>query len=214
MAGLGGPLSMPLGGGPAPIEVEFDALLRALAKTADPEDPSNQAQAWAEAQILANIWAVNERIEGNMNPLRMMETLSTWEAASGIRPLPSDNEQERRAAIHARFLGLLGNETWRLFDTIRAIAGAAFVGFAYDPDPTSYMPGINPGPPGCEWASSKVVWGVKLVLTFLSSAQYADMERRIRAELELLSPGWDRFVIGTFESGLVPDVGIPDVTLL
>lgn len=212
---LGVPLAMPLGGGPSPWQEELQALLDAYAPGWDAsEDSESTAEVHALALGVAMIWAVNKRRQGQRIPARMLETLPRWEKACALRPLPGASPQERRAAVAARFLGFAGNTISQLYDVCAAMAGAAFLGFAVVASPTSYAPGLNPGPPGAEWASDRATIAVQLARTGLPDAAFVDLIRRLRNELNTLCPSWMTFVIGTIEGGFVPGMGIPGCTLI
>jgi hypothetical protein len=213
---LGYPLALPLGGGPDDIEVEQDALLQALEDGLDPTAPEQLALTYAEALGIANVWAINRRLSGQLDPTRMIETLPTWEEACDLRPLPTDTEPDRRAALQARFLGLAGNAISQIYGLCVRLAGATFLGLAMvDPSTENiYLPGINPGPPGCERASDRAAIAVQLVRGGLPDAAFLDLVRRLRLELAILVPAWMKVAIGTFEGGCIPDVAIPDMTLI
>jgi hypothetical protein len=212
---LGFPLALPLGGGPDDCDVEQAALLQALSLVLDPTDPIQIALTYGEGLAVAMIWNVNRRLAGQLDPNRMIETLSTWETACQLRPLPTDTDTDRRNALASRFLGYAGNALAQIVNAASAIAGEAFVGFAVAiGDTTTYSPGINPGPPGFEWSSNRALLAIQLVRAGLPDAAFEDMRRRLRVELSLICPSWMTFNVGTLEGGFVASVGIVGVTLL
>ncbi len=212
---LGQPLAASLGGGPSEWESELYALLDAYAPAWDAgEDTESYAEVEALALGVAMIWAVNQRRQDWFIPSRMMESLLVFEKACNIRPLLGATLQARRQAIAARFLGFAGNSLAQLYAVCSAMAGALFLGFAVDTSPTSYMPGINPGPPGFEWMSTRACLAVRLQKTGVADAIFMDLVRRLRVELHALCPAWMTFTIGTDEGGFVAGVGIAGVTLL
>lgn len=210
------PLAAPLGG-PGDYETEVAALLDAYAPGWDSDDATqNAAEVEALAMGVAMIWALNRRREGILMPWRMLETLPTWEAACGLRPLPGTLPRARRAALAARFLGFAGNALSQIYDVCAAMAGAAFRGLAsVDPTvATSYTPGLNPGPAGAEWSSNRAHLAVELERGGTPDATFFDLVRRLRLELHGLCPAWMTFTIGTYEGGAVAGVAIAGITLI
>lgn len=212
---LGQPLAAELGGGPSKWAVELAAILDA---TAPGWDTSSSSQNYCEVEALAlgvtMIWAVNQRRADTLIPERMMESLEVWERACQIRPLPTATVQERRAAIAARFAGFAGNTLAQLYKVCSALAGPLFLGFGADPTPTSYMPGLCPGPPGFEASSTRALVAVQLQRSGMPDATFLDLVRRLRVELNQLCPAWMSYTIGTSEGGFQADVGLADITLV
>ncbi len=218
---LGYPLALPLGGGPDDAEVVFQAILAALANAEkgiehglDPTDPVNRAQAWAEAVTVSGMWGANRRLQGYMIPGRMMESLPVWEEACGLRPLPTDTDMARNDAVRAHFLGSNSNTLAVIYDVCAALAGDRFLGLVAASQDTTYLPGLNPGPPGFEWSTTRCLWGVKLRRYGLLERDLVDLIRRIRLALQLLAPAWNVFAIGTAEGGFVAGTGLAGITLV
>jgi hypothetical protein len=207
------PLAAPLGG-PGEYEAELAALLDAYAPG---WDASPETQSYAEARVLALavafVWAVNRRASGRMVPGRMLETLTTWEEACNLRPLPGTSLAARRAAVAARFLGFAGNAYAQIYDVCAALAGSTFLGLAAAVAPTHYEPGVNPGPPGMEWSTQRATLAVRLSRNGLPDAAFLDLVRRLRLELHALLPAWMTVAIGTSEGGCVAGVAVAGLTL-
>jgi hypothetical protein len=207
------PLAAPLGG-PGEFEDELAALLDAYAPG---WDAGTETQSTAEARVLALavaiVWAVNRRTSGRMVPGRMLETLTTWEEACSLRPLPGATLAARRAAVAARFLGFAGNTVAQLYDVCAVMVGVAFLGLAAAVSPTHYEPGINPGPPGAEWSSARAALAVQLRRAGLPDAVFLDLVRRLRLELHALCPVWMTVTIGTSEGAPLAGVAVAGLTL-
>jgi hypothetical protein len=212
---LGYPLAMPLGGGPDDLEVAQDALLETFRPYLDPTDPAQIALTNAEALAIAMVWAINRRLEGILDPLRMVDVLPTWEQAAGLRPAPTDTDTDRRRALAAQFLGFVGNTIANLYAICQAIAGTAFLGF-YLPSASAptYTPGLNPGPPGWESTSCRAVIGVRLQPITLTDAGFLSTVRQLNRTLKSACPAWMSFVVGTDEGHAVVDVAVADRTLV
>lgn len=215
-----GPFGIGFGGGtgsPTIYEQEMTALLDAYSPGWDSDDSTqNAAEVRALALGTAMIWAVNKRLEGILMPPRMLETLGTWEDACKLRPLPGTTIMERRAALSARFLGFAGNTVSQIFDVAQALCGQLFLGVATVPESltTNYEPGINPGPPGFEWCSNRCAIAIQLKKTGIAGADFFDLQRRLRNELNQLVPAWMVAINGTDESAFVAGVGVPGITLI
>ncbi len=213
--GIGYPLANTLGGGPDDIDVAQNALLEALRPYLTPTDPAQIALTNVEALMIAITWAVNRRLSGMLDPNRMISTLATWEQACGLRPSPTATDTDRRNALAAQFLGLVGNTIANLYALCAAIAGPSFLGF-YLPSSSAptYQPGLNPGPPGWENTSCRAVIGVRLAPVATSDAAFLTVVRQLNGSLGLACPTWMGFVVGTDEGHAVVDVAVADRTLV
>jgi len=208
------PLAAPLGG-PGDYESELPALLDAYAPGWDSsDDTENVAEARVLALATAMIWAINRRAVGRLVPGAMLETLTTWEEACALRPLPGTSAVARRAAVAARFAGFAGNALAQIYDVCIALAGAAFVGLAGAASPTHYEPGVNPDPPGAEWSSHRATLAVQLTRGGLPDAALLDLSRRLRLELHAPCPAWMTVVIGTAEGGAIAGRAVAGLTLV
>jgi hypothetical protein len=229
MPGFGVPFARPFGGGQSIWQQEISALLDAYAPGWDNSDTSQStAEVHALALGAAIMWAVNRRLENQRIPARMLETLPRWERACQLVPQPTDTVQMRRAAIAARFLGYLGNTPVQIFNICStlcaSVPGAVWSGLvaATAGSQVTYVPGINPGPPGFEWTSLRATVGVALVRSGVPGAAYWDLVRRLQVELTIVCPVWMTFTIGCLDnpggpnggSGCIPGVAIPGVSLI
>lgn len=214
---IGDALSLPLGGDADDddLVVAQNALLEALRPYLDPTDPVQIALTGGEALGIAITWAVNRRLAGMLDPLRMIETLPTWETAAGLRPAPTDTDYDRRRALAAQFLGYIGNQISRLFALCQSIAGAAFLGF-YVPaaNVPTYTPGLMPGPPGWEQTSLRAIVGVRLAPVPTSDAAFLATVRKLNRQMGLACPSWMGFVVGTDEGHAIVDIAVADRTLV
>lgn len=218
MLGLGSdnPLPLTLGGDESVEEIELEALLDAYAPGWDRADTTaNYAECLAYAQLLATCWAANRRLSNQAVPERMLDVLDDWEAILKTRPSPSDTPTERRARVSAALRGLAGNTIGDINDTCSTLMGANFEEIlAPDPaDNITYWPGVNPGPPGFEWTSTRLALAVRVNRDGIDDAAFFDKVNALGRALDIMLPAWMTFRIGT-DDGFVCDVGIVDLTFL
>jgi hypothetical protein len=220
MAGFGRPNPFPFrfGGGMRAHEVALAAMLDDMAPILDvSEDGAVFAETYAYARALLFIWAVNGRVRGGtLTPSRMLETLTTWEAAQKLRPSAHDTLTARRARVAARLRGIAGNAIADIEEAAREAAGLHFAALLTVPASMEsvYWPGVNPGPPGYEWASNRATVAVKLNRLTASDAAFAGVIDRVWEALRDLLPAWMTLVVGANDGGFICNVGIVGVTLL
>jgi len=211
------PYPLRYGGGVNPLIVEHEAMLAALAPGFDttPDSPV-YAEAYAHALALTMIWRLNGRLRNQLVPLRMLETLPTWEAACKLRPTPTDSMPERRRRMAAKLRGIIGNTIADIHDSMAAILGAHFLGLASTAlaDEVTYWPGVNPGPPGFEWTSNRAMIAVRTQRLGLADVAFDALLARAAEMLEAMIPAWMGYQVGTDEGGWIVEIGIVDVTLL
>ncbi len=217
------PFPRRFGGGTRPRTYERRALERAFMKDGFvvSEGTTKAAEAYAFANAISNIWAVNERLRGNDIPSRLLETLPTYEEILRTRPSPDDTDNERRAAVAAKLRGISGQATTDDIEGVcRELLGTAFEGLRrVDPSyEFSYWPGMNPGPPGFEWTSNRAVIGIAVRQDARSDGAWQRALATLRDMLGTLLPAWEVYEIGTddggFHIGDDPDAGIVGVTFL
>jgi len=202
MLGLGAynPLPMTLGGGDSTLEVLHGALLERYAPGWDVTDESiKNAEAYAEALCLDLVWACNARLSNQWKPEKLMEWLDDWEAATKTRPTFNENAVERRAAVAAKFRGATGNSITDIIDVCAAIAGDYLDEVVTCPTNAelNYWPGVNPGPPGLEWATNRFVLGIKLTVSDSPTGGSAQLREKLYRALDNVVPAWMRVVIGS-----------------
>ncbi len=211
------PFPRRFGGGRHTVEIIHEAMLDQLEPGWDKsEDTENYAELYAHALAVTMIWALNARLAGRMIPARMIETLPTWEAACTLRPEPGDTLITRRARVAAKMRGLVGNAIVDINAALVALVGSNFLGLvaATPSQDVTYWPGINPGPPGFQWASNRATLGVRLTRLGLDDGLFVALVARAQQMLEDLIPLWMTYQIGTDEGGFVAGVALAGVTLL
>lgn len=225
MAGFGKTNSFPrrFGGGTRARTYEERALSRSDAKDGfrPLEGTIKAIEARAYSAAVSNIWAVDERLRGNDIPMRMLETLPTYEEVLRTRPSPDDSDNARRAVVAAKLRGISGQATSEDIEEVcRTLLGSAFEGLRVV-DATnefSYWPGMNPGPPGFEWTSNRCVIGIAVRQDSRTDAAWQRVIARLRDTLSTLLPAWEIFEIGTDDGGFIigdgPECGIVGVTFL
>jgi hypothetical protein len=159
MAAFGGYGGFPArcGGGERPIETFHKALLDQYRDVFNTDEGSiTWIEALGEASVLAAVPAIVERLEGQRVPTRMLDALPKWEEACGLTPLASDSLVERQDAVAAKLRGLGPNAEPDIADACAALLGDHFVDVHYvdASEEITYYPGVNPGPPGQEWATN------------------------------------------------------------
>jgi len=211
------PFPRRFGGGANPIVIEHNAMLRALDKGFDvSENSAVYAEAYAHALALAWIWRLNGRLRNQLVPSKMLETLTTWEAACRLRPTPTDSVQDRRRRVAAKFRGIIANTVSDIYDVMAALLGSHFLGVLGPTvaDEVTYWPGVNPGPPGFEWTSNRALIAVRTQRLGLDDIAFDALLARAAEMLDAMIPAWMGYQIGTDEGGWVVEIGIVDVTLL
>lgn len=216
--GLGryNPMPFRLGGGDSTVEIEHAAILDSLSKSFDISDGTEVfEEAFVDAMAVALVWAVNERLRNQVIPSRMMENLATWEQACGLRPTPADRPSERRAKLEARLRGVANNTVTDIEEVSRAIFGVNFVAVVpVDPlDWIVYWPGINPGPPGLEWATNRVRVAIRVSTDGLTNSLFIDKRSALANQLDAMLPSWMGYAIGV-GSSFVVNLGVVGQTFL
>lgn len=187
------------GGGQDAEESIHRSLLDEYAPGFDVSDPNQIAwiEARAEARVIACGWAANQRLRNQMQPLKMCETLATWETATRLRPAASDTLVARRAATASKLRGLSGNTMVDIRDAVRATAGQAYIGIQLtdNSNAITFWPGVNPGPPGYTWSSNVRRLRVQLTPQGVSDEQFQSIVAKVNALLGDMMPsdmssGW------------------------
>jgi hypothetical protein len=211
------PFPRRFGGGINHIIVEHTALLDSLKLGYDvSEDQAVYAEAYAHAIAIVGMWRINGRLRNFLVPSKMMESLPVWEESCHIRPEPGDTPQQRRRVMGAHFLGFHGNLLVDLENVCRAAGGANFIQIngVDTPDMVDYWPGINPGPPGFEWMSTRHAYSFVLTSTGMDARSFNALVRTINREMTGLLPSHMIFKTGTGVDGFIVDIGIVDLTLI
>ena len=204
------------GGGPSVLEQEHMAMLDALAPAWDVSESTEVfAETYGLALAVTAVWAMNRRLEGSRVPARMLETLTTWETACDLRPLPGSSPLARRRAIAAKLRGFVGNQLSAIEDVCSELGGSFYLGIALASDYYSYLAGLNPGPPGFEWTSNRAHLAVRLEATAgATDAVFLAVVQALQNALHALVPAWLTFAVGTDEDGFTADMGTVEQTLL
>jgi hypothetical protein len=205
------------GGGQSFHEIEHLAMLEALAPGYDiDEDQAVYAEVFAHARAVSMVWAINARVKNQALPLRMLENLTTWEEATGMRPGVHDLSVDRRRRVAAKLRGIAGNALADIVDTCTTIMGANFdtIVTVAAADVVVYGPGGVPGPPGFEFSSNRTHIGVRVTQDGLSTAAFTAKVNDLIAALDAMLPVWMTFQVGVGSSGFICDVGICDLTFL
>lgn len=214
--GSGNPFPLMLGGGDSVEDVELEALLDAYAPAWDrAEDSANYAECLACAQLIAMVWAANERLRNQTVPERMLDVVTDWESILKLKPAPSDTDFDRRSRISSALRGLAGNTLTDINDVCATLLGSNFdeLVFQDEAETITYWPGVNPGPPGFEWMSTRLKLGVRINQGRLGIAEFSDKVNALSRTLDLMLPSWMTYAIGIGD-GFVCDDGICDLTFL
>lgn len=191
------------------------------------------AEAYAYGNAVGGIWSINKRLTGAEVPLRMMETLTTWEEILRLRPVVSDSDNARRRAVAAKFRALSGQMTFGdIEDICRAAMGASFIQASKaDPvDYMTYMPGgggpamaalsatdwgqFAPGTPGFENSTNRCLIAIVVEQGILDDDTYDKLQAALQRLLHSALPTYMNFAIGEGTAGFVCDVGICNVTFI
>lgn len=197
-------------------EVEHRALLDALRDAFDVDSGTEiYAETHADALAIELIWRIVRRVGKQNDPRKMLENLPKWERACTLRPSALDADITRRQRLAAKLRGLSGNS---LSDQEAAAAealGNLFEAMVLvDPDDLiTYWPGLNPGPPGYEWTSSRAVVGFKFTETALTANELEVILGWAMQILADLVPSWQTFVFGSGD-GFICSEGLIGITVL
>lgn len=219
MSGFGAtnPFPRRFGGGTRARAVERLAFAEQFEKLGlNPEDPSVGATVYALANAVGVVWAVNTRLRGAEIPERMLETLTTYEEILRLTPDADDADVARRQAVAAKLRGLSGNTFSDIESAVSALLGAQYDGLVTvaPADELTYWSGINPGPPGYEWFSNRMVLGVKIKREGIDPAGFERLFGQCRAFLQDFLPAWEVFAIGVGADGFTVDVDTVDIDFL
>ncbi len=210
MIGLGwtNPIPAKIGGGESVVEIERGTILDGIEKEIG-LSPDNTTESYAEtageAALVAMLWAVSARLRAQAIPETMLEQLPVWEESTGLRPVVSDLDTERRARLAGKMRGQINNALIDIEQVCEKSLGLNYERIVLvDPDDViSYWPAINPGPPGYEWSSNYAHIGVVMNLNGLTNALAADKRDRLYLDLERLLPSWMTFSIGVGDEFVV-----------
>lgn len=211
------PFPRRFGGGRHPCEDEHDALREALSSSYDVSDASTiWDETWAQAGIVAAVWLAAERARGALIPSRMLETLTDWEEACRTRPAASDYVQTRRDRVAAKLRGLIGNTVGDISAALTTLLGSRFVQlqFVGTTNEIVYWPGVNPGPPGLEWSTNRVIVGVVLSRDGVTDDEFTSIRNRASELMDSIIPAWMTYRIGVGTDGFIANQGIVGLTFL
>lgn len=185
------------------------------------------AEAYAYGNAIGGIWAINGRLANAEIPLRMMETLTTWEEILRLRPTVDESDNARRQAVAAKFRALSGQMTFGdIEDICRAVMGNSFVQLvkAERPDYMTYMPGgggpalaaldpaewgqFAPGLPGFENATNRCLLAIVVQQGILDDATYAKLKAALQRLMQTALPAYMGFAIGQGTAGFIVGIGV------
>jgi len=199
--GLGAtnPLPFIVGGGDSFVEDEQQIILSTMQPALDPDSSTgNYAEAYGEAMVVAMIWSVNRRLSNQAVPERMMENLTVWEEACGMRPTVDELDIDRRSRLSAKFRATANNAMGDISSSCSRALGANFVA-VHKTAPigwVTYWPGVNPGPPGLEWSSNRAKISVQMNENGLNKKQLASKQAVVVNQLDDMLPSWMSFQVG------------------
>ncbi len=198
------------------LEDEHRSILTSLSPGFDPSEGTEfYEEAYAMAMGVAMIWAINRRLRSWWIPEEMLESLRVWEEASGLRPSSSDTDNERRLRVAGKFRGVVNNAIGDLDEAARATLGAAYDGLALvtNTEEVAYWPGVNPGPPGFEWSTNRVIIGLKIDRSSLTEPEFISKRQALFDQLDSMAPAWMAFRIGSGDQFIV-NQGIVGATFI
>jgi hypothetical protein len=196
------------GGGTSVAETIANAMYAALEPGYDVSDPLIKAEIDGQAIIVANIWAVNERLKAEALPGSMQDNLVMYETAMGITISDEDTEIGRRKRVAARLAGLVANTVWDMERAAQKLAGVQFVEIR-TPLPEhcfNYWPGGTPGPPGMPWASGRARLAVQLRRDGLPTDEaFFRLVNDTEVLLDAMAPIWMQVFVVEGEGTAVDD---------
>src|SRR4051812_37060954 len=179
--GLGNPFPLTIGGGDSTLDTVHQSLLDAYAPGWDTNDTGGKtADALAQALAITFVWVANGRLTNQSVPSKMLESLTTWEQSTRLRPADGSTASSRRAAVAAKLRGFAGNTLSDIDGACSALLGANYLGIVL-PAPAdiyAYWPGVYPGPPGFEWSTNRChiyIHVTKWALTDIQFRTFTDL---------------------------------------
>lgn len=209
-------LPLSLGGGDETLRIEHEALLDALSPGWDTSYGTGiYEETFADALAVTMIWHINRRLANQAVPERMLEQLPRWEQATRTVPLPTDRDVDRRAAVAAKLRGYANNALGDIEAAAQKILGSHFHSLILVAPGAwiTYWPGVNPGPPGLEWASNRARIAVRATKDGLSEAEFVALRDKLARHLDDMLPAWMGFCVGV-GSAFIANIGIVGQTLL
>lgn len=207
----------PIGGDEDYHSIEHGALLSAMEPAFD---TSSGTELWCEtygdATAIGIAWACGQRLANQAVPSRMLDALETQEECAGLRPTFDDHDIDRRNRLGAKLRSIAGNSLNDLEQACETALGLNFeeVRVVDHDDQITYWPGINPGPPGLEWCSNRLRYGVVMNTDALSTnrARTAKLES-VAVQMETSLPAWASYCVGV-GSDFIAGIGIVGETFL
>jgi hypothetical protein len=200
------PFPFTFGGGESTIDVLHEALLDAYAPGWDVSDDTEKAaEAYMQGLAVTFIWVANRRLAHQGQPLKMIEFLTTWEEATGLRPSAKDRPIDRRRRLAAKLRGLVDSTLLDIEAACRDLLGKNFVALRPTAlsDEIVYWPGQNPGPPGFEWSSNRCTLHVEVTKSSLSDSEFDTAMGELERLLDGVVPAWMTFTWHTNSAFMV-----------
>ncbi len=201
-------------------DVIHQTLLDALAPG---WDVSVGTEAWIDARVdalaVTLIWQVNRRVANQGKPLRMLDVLPDWEQAASLVVLKSDTDVARRRRLAAKLRAIVNNAIQDIEDVCRTHLGTNFVELmVVDPtDAITYWPGVNPGPPGYEFSSTRACICAHANLNNIADSEWLRRRDSLVEDLENSMPAWMRGYVGVGTgagTSFVCNIGIVGQTII
>lgn len=197
------PFPLEFGGGPSNLEIAHQYLLERAAEQGfdTSEEQMLETELYGDAIVLGMILDANERLGLQLNPRAMLENLPVWETAMGLSPTKTASDTFRRDAVLARARAYGENTPVAVYSAAHAVFGAALVSITYpeEADAITYWPGVNPGPPGLEWTSTRMIHKVRVRREGVVG--YQERVDMLASVLDELLPAQDAFTIYTYDAG-------------
>jgi hypothetical protein len=151
------------------------------------------------------MWATNRRLAGQGIPAKMLENLPVWEEATRTIPQEGQSELSRRNALAAKLAILISNNITQIEVSASRILGENYHSVVvFDPAThITYWPGINPGPPGYEWSSSKAHIAVAYKSSGISDSNLKGKLDSLSEDLEQKLPAWMTVTIGAIPKNAI-----------
>ena len=147
------------------------------------------------------VWIAGKRAANQAQPLKMLDWLESYEQAMQLRPGLGDSDAQRRAELAAKFVALTGNAERDILAAVSQVMGINIVQVYYldDSEATTYLPGINPGPPHLDWFSQRCIAFVEVTAAGLTGDQFDKRVAKLAETLESILPTWMAYDIARFD---------------
>lgn len=161
-----------------------------LADGFDPSDTSlASGYAYAEGSVLGIAWSLVRRVSKQFQARSTIDWLADFEKILGLRPTSRLSTPRRRKIIASRLKGLDATNLSKIQEMSEEVLGNHLISLQITApgDTIRYWP-PNPGPPGYEWMSNRLVVYAKVQKIGSSEDEFATLIRQWEENMHRIMP--------------------------